>query len=58
MNGASANSALTCCSTRSNAVPAGGRSYFGGDCAANAFATVFREIPSCLAMTAFGTFSP
>ena len=58
MNGASANNARTCASTPSNAVPTDGRWYRGGDEAANALATVFLEIPSCLAITACGTLSP
>jgi hypothetical protein len=37
-------------SNASTADPAGARSYFGGLAEANADATVFREIPNCLAI--------
>lgn len=48
---------LTCCSNGSKLVRTGAREYAGGSVDAIAFATVFLEIPSCLATCACGSRS-
>ena len=53
--GNSISSARTLCSNSSEADGRSGVWNVGGDSDANAFNTVVREIPSCLAICAFGT---
>ena len=58
MSGVDFNSCCTAASNGVNDVDVDVRSYFGGPSEATALMTVVREIPSLLAICAFGTPSP
>ena len=58
MSGVCARSLRTAGSNGVNDIADGRRSYLGGSCEATALITVVREIPSLLAICAFGTPSP
>jgi hypothetical protein len=58
MSGVAASSCRTAASNGVNDVGIAARSYFGGPSDATALITVVREIPSLLAIWAFGTPSP
>ncbi len=57
IDGVPLSNCRTCCSHGAKLVITGDREYDGGPPDAIAFATVFLEIPSCLAISAFGNFS-